>query len=121
MSVVELRLLAEWAAAQQARAVARSEEIYKALHPVTKAGVAGAHAANRSMGRDPTAENAVASFAAATAKATGKAAPRLLLWRIRYHACGKGIGSGGACSNFRQSKLLKLYRILTSSYNVLNG
>jgi ParB family transcriptional regulator, chromosome partitioning protein len=55
--------------AQEAAAVSRRKEIYEALHPETKHHVAGAHAANKAMGRDAS-DNL--SFASSTAEATGK-------------------------------------------------
>ncbi len=59
------------ARAQEASAIFRRKAIYEELHPETKAGVAGAHAANKAMGRDAT-DNLSAAFATATADATGK-------------------------------------------------
>ena len=55
--------------AQEAAAISRRKAIYEELHPETKQHVAGAHAANRVMGRDAS-DNL--SFASETSKATGK-------------------------------------------------
>lgn len=60
---------ADLSAAQQAKALARRKEIYLILHPETAQYVAGAHAANKVLGRDASAN---VSFASATADAVGK-------------------------------------------------
>ena len=53
-----------WRAAKE-----RRKAIYEELHPETRQHVAGAHAANKAMGRDAS-DNL--SFASATSAATGK-------------------------------------------------
>ena len=65
------------------------KEIYEALHPETKQYVAGAHAANKAMG-NATAPDAVASFTAATAKATGRAERTIRAAAQRGEALARG-------------------------------
>ena len=51
----------------------RRKEIYEALHPETKAKVAGAHASNKAQGKgNASADSAPASFTADTAAKTGR-------------------------------------------------
>jgi ParB-like chromosome segregation protein Spo0J len=63
---------AELSPADRASQTARRKAIYLELHPETAQHVAGAHASNEAQG-NAAANFAVASFASATAEATGKA------------------------------------------------
>ncbi len=57
--------------AQESAALARRKAIYELIHPQTKQPVAGAHAANKLLGRDANDKMSLA-FKAATAESVGK-------------------------------------------------
>lgn len=63
---------AELSPADRAALTPRRKQIYLLLHPETAHHVAGAIASNAAQGNDTSDKLAVASFAVATAQATGK-------------------------------------------------
>jgi ParB family transcriptional regulator, chromosome partitioning protein len=72
------------------RILARRKEIYEALNPETRAGVAGAVASNRAQGKGDASEKlSLASFSEATASATGLNKRTIELHVARAKALGE--------------------------------